>query len=252
MKSRDRIKVETHLNLGFTSNVTRGKDHYTVITEKLGTGEVSIVTSIYLKGKVLSRDKKEFGAKLDPMDAGAIETKVRVQHFNALKKVQAGRISRDKKPRDYIEDTKVCLRKHSNKKAMAVLREGHELYPEDPFILSYYGCLTSIVDKKHKTGVDACQRAIDKLAQKFPVGLDTSVKPLFYLNLCRAYLAGGDKKRAVDTLYKGMRFDTEYGMLHQELVKLGVRKKPFFTFLKRSNPINKYIGLLLHKKENKK
>ena len=247
MEGRKKVKVETHLNLGFTSNVIRGKNHYTVITEKLGTDEISIITSIYLKGKVLSKDRKEFGKKLDPMDAGALEIKIRKQHFDALKMVEAGRISRDKKPRDYIEDTRVCLRKHSNKKAMAVLREGHELYPEDPFILSYYGCLISIVDKKHKTGVEACQRAIDKLAQKFPVGLDASVKPLFYLNLCRAYLAGGDKKLAVDTVYKGMRFDTENGMLHQELIKLGVRREPFFKFLKRSNPINKHIGLLLHK-----
>ncbi len=247
MDNRGKIKVKTHLNLGFTSNVTRGKDHYTVITEKLGTVEVSIVTSIYLKGKVISRDKNDFGKKLDPMDVNALELKIRKQHFDVLRKVETGRITRDKKPRDYIEDAKVHLRKHSNKKALAVLREGHELYPEDPFILSYYGCMASIVDKKHKSGVEACQRALDKLAQKFPVGLDTSVRPLFYLNLCRAYLAGGKKKLAVDTLYKGMRYDTENGMLHQELVKLGVRREPFFKFLKRSNPINKYIGLLLQK-----
>ncbi len=54
----------------------------------------------------------------------------------------------------------------------------------------------------------------------------------------------------MDTLYKGIRFDTENGMLHQEMVKLGIRREPFFTFLKRSNPINKYIGLMLLKKED--
>ena len=251
MDSDRRLKVETHLNMGYTSNVTRGSNHYAVVTEKLGTKEVSVITSVYHKGKAISRMKTDFKKKIDPMDANALELEIRKQHFKVLKEVESGRVSKEKKPRDYIDETKTFLRKQSKKKAMAVLSEGYELYPDDPFILSYYGCLTSIVDKKHKDGIEACQRALDKLAQKFPIGLDISVKPLFYLNLCRAYLAGGEKRKAVNTLFKGMRFDTENGILHQELVKLGARRKPFFDFLKRSNLINKYIGLMLHSMEKK-
>jgi tetratricopeptide (TPR) repeat protein len=247
MAINKKISVKTHLNISLTSSVTKGKDLYTVVTEKLGTNEVSIVTSVYFLGKALSRTKTEHKKKLDSMDVTAIDAAIRKQHYKTLKDLESAKAIKGKKPRDYLNEAKAYLRKQSNRKALGVLREGFDLYPDDPFILSYYGCMTSIVEKNHAVGIEACQRALDKLAYKFPIGMDISVKPSFYLNLCRAYLAGGEKKKAVNILFKGIRFDVENGILHQELLKMGVRKTPFFSFLKRSNPINKYIGLLVYK-----
>jgi hypothetical protein len=74
--------------------------------------------------------------------------------------------------------------------------------------------------------------------------------PVFYLNLGRAYLAAGKKKDAIDAFRKGLQYDNGNSDLRKELRGLGMRKKPPVPFLDRSNPINKYIGMILQKAKN--
>ncbi len=71
--------------------------------------------------------------------------------------------------------------------------------------------------------------------------------PVFYLNLGRAYLKGNRKAEAVEAFQEGLKNDPENHDLLWELRKLGKRKSPPIPFLRRSNPVNKYIGLLVSK-----
>ncbi|MEJ2695808.1 MAG: tetratricopeptide repeat protein, partial [Candidatus Sulfobium sp.] len=71
--------------------------------------------------------------------------------------------------------------------------------------------------------------------------------PLFYLNLGRAYLEANKKRDAITAFEKGLLNDPENHDLLSELRKLGTRRKAPVPFIKRSNPINKYIGMLLHR-----
>lgn len=65
-----------------------------------------------------------------------------------------------------------------------------------------------------------------------------------YLNLGRVYLLLNNKVEAIKTFREGLTNGTDQDIV-QELQKLGIRKRPPIPFLKRSNPINKYLGLIL-------
>lgn len=68
--------------------------------------------------------------------------------------------------------------------------------------------------------------------------------PDHYLNLGRVHLLGGDKAEALKVLREGMAKggNTEIVEL---LERLGSRKQPLFPSLARTNPLNRYAGLLL-------
>ena len=149
------------------------------------------------------------------------------------------------RPQEYIKAARTHLQQGEQKKAYAVLVRAVLHYPDNPLILSYYGCLQAIVDKKYRSGIEHCRKglALFKAGDAYTAGL---VYPILYLNLGRAYIAAGRKKDAIEALNKGLHYDKSNRELKKELLFLGVRKKPVVPFLSRSNPINKYIGMVLH------
>ena len=152
----------------------------------------------------------------------------------------------DIKPSDYLRAVRAHLRNGKQKDAYGLLLQATVQYPEDPLILSYFGCMQALVDKKFRSGVESCKRAI-LLLKKQQTFSEEVLYPVFYLNLGRAYAAAGKKKDAIDSFKKGLKYDSGNGDLKKELHGLGVRKQPPVPFLDRSNPINKYIGMILHK-----
>ncbi len=154
----------------------------------------------------------------------------------------------DIKPVDYLRAVKAHLRNGKQKEAFRILQQGAVQFPKDPLILSYYGCLQAIVDRKYRSGVDTCRKAIILLKKAETFG-EELLYPVLYLNLGRAYVAAGKKKDAIETFNKGLQYDSSHRDLRNELRSLGIRKKPLVPFLDRSNPINKYIGMILHTRE---
>jgi tetratricopeptide (TPR) repeat protein len=150
------------------------------------------------------------------------------------------------KPGDYLRAVKDDLRKGNQKEAFGLLQQAAQQYPKDPFILSYYGCLQALVDNKHREGIEKCKQALSKMKKESWFGEDM-LFPVFYLNLGRAYVAAGKKKEAVDAFEKGLKHDSSNRDILIELRGLGQREKAPVPFLDRSNPINKYIGLILRK-----
>lgn len=150
----------------------------------------------------------------------------------------------ESKPGDYLRAVRSHLRNGKHKAAYSLLLQASVRFPEDPFILSYYGCLQALVDKKYRSGVENCNRAI-LLLKKQGSSSEEMLYPVFYLNLGRAYIAAGRKQDAIDALKKGLKYDNGNSDLRKELQGLGVRKQPPVPFLDRSNPINKYIGMIL-------
>jgi tetratricopeptide (TPR) repeat protein len=149
-------------------------------------------------------------------------------------------------PRDYLRQVKINLSKGRQKEAFSLLQQASIHFPEDPFILSYYGCLQALVDKKYRTGIETCKKALVLIKKGSSFG-EEMLYPVFYLNLGRAYVAAGKKKEALETFYKGLKFDNTNRDLLKEVRALGKRKPAPVPFLDRSNPINKYIGLILRK-----
>jgi tetratricopeptide (TPR) repeat protein len=153
------------------------------------------------------------------------------------------------RPADYLRAVKAHLRSGKQKDAFGLLLQAALQFPDEPLILSYYGCLQALVDKKCRSGVETCKRAIALFKEKESFGEEV-LYPVFYLNLGRAYLAAGKKKDAIDAFHKGLQYDNGNNDLRKELRGLGMRKKPPVPFLDRSNPINKYIGMILQKAKN--
>jgi tetratricopeptide (TPR) repeat protein len=149
------------------------------------------------------------------------------------------------KPRDYLRAVKAHLRKGNQKAAFSLLQQASIQYPDDPFILSYFGCLQALVDKKYRAGVEKCKQALSLIRKQSSFG-EEMMYQVFYLNLGRAYLSAGKKKDALDAFQKGLKYDNSNADIRMELRELGSRKKTLVPFLDRSNPINKYIGLILH------
>jgi tetratricopeptide (TPR) repeat protein len=148
-------------------------------------------------------------------------------------------------PIDYIKAARIRLREGSHQQAYSILQQAIADYPENALILSYFGCLQAIVDRKYRSGIDACRKALAlfRAPDKYSVGV---IYPILYLNLGRACLAAGRKQEAIEAFTKGLKYDRSHRELKKELMLLGMRKPPVVPFLSRSNPINKYIGMLLH------
>ncbi len=150
-------------------------------------------------------------------------------------------------PAEYLNAARAHLRTGKARDAYQVLLHASLDYSDDPVILSYFGCLEAVVDKKYTRGIETCKRAIAILKARGSTD-EGLLMPIFYLNLGRACVAGRKKQEAVDAFTKGLSYNKGSIELQKELRALGKRKKPPVPFLSRSNPINKYIGLLLHKK----
>jgi tetratricopeptide (TPR) repeat protein len=148
---------------------------------------------------------------------------------------------------EYFRSARSLQKKGRQKDAYNVLMQARLHYPEDPVLLSFYGSLQALVDKKFRSGVESCRKALASFKPKDSESA-TVLYPVFYLNLGRAYHAAGKKQEAVSAFQKGLSYDSKNSEIKSEMMRMGIRKKSPLPFLERSNPINIIVGKLLHKK----
>ena len=153
-------------------------------------------------------------------------------------------------PAEYLRQIRAHLRAGKQREAYALVKQSMIHFPNDPVFLSYYGCLQVLVDRMYRRGIEICQKAIKKLKMSGSFD-EEALLPLFYYNLGKAYAAAGKRKEARETLVIGLAYDPgNYDMI-KELRRLGMRSKQLpIPFLQRSNPLNIYIGRMLHKRKD--
>jgi tetratricopeptide (TPR) repeat protein len=106
-----------------------------------------------------------------------------------------------------------------------------------PVISSHYAfCIARARGQVHKA-IALCEDAIKKEP-------DNSQH---YLNLGRIYLVDHNKEHAMRIFREGLNCESNQQII-DELNKLGPRKRPVIPFLKRSNPVNKHLGIILRGK----
>ena len=251
MASKSSVRIVSKRPPEFSSNVVIDNTSYHIQTENLGKKTCRIATRIYQDGEIVfSRDSDyshilklaDFDTKLRSMMEG--------QHKSATDFFVREQASKQKQKSEYFGEVKDLLKKGKGDSALALLEEALGKFPGDPFLLSYYGCLTAIVRNRPAEGISLCIEAIKRLDETIPFGSEF-FHPVFYLNLGRAYLKAGKKKEALNALRQGLRNDADNKEIRLELARLGTRRKPPVPFLKRSNPINKYIGMMLSTGESK-
>jgi tetratricopeptide (TPR) repeat protein len=151
-----------------------------------------------------------------------------------------------KSPSDYIKEINILIARKSLSNAMGVICEGIDNHPKDPSLLSLYGYLIVKVQKDYRKGIHSCKKAIEIIRRKFPFD-PAFVYPNFFLNLGKAYIEAGDRKHAVDTFAKVLYVDENNSLARTEMRKLGARRRPLIAFLSRSNPLNKYAGIVIYR-----
>jgi len=102
--------------------------------------------------------------------------------------------------------------------------------------LSYYGLCIALVQKKYKLAIEFCQKAIEM----------NFYWPDHYTNLARVYIAASMKRKAFETMEKGLSMFPEDRGLRRVRQEMGVRARPSVPFLGRDNPINKALGRSRH------
>lgn len=230
-----------------STKVTVGKKTYLVLTEDFGVEKHFVITTVYLGGEIILKKNTDYKNILKtPEPEKELRELMKRQHELTVNTTKKDKEEKKKSTSDYLDEIKTFLQRKQYKKAFELLNTALELYPNEPFILSYCGCLEAILNKNYTHGIDACSKAIKIIKEKMPYGHEFYY-PVLYLNLGRTYLAAGNKKYAVEAFQKGLIFDNDNKDLLQEIKKLGMRRKPIVHFLPRSHPINKYIGIMLHR-----
>jgi tetratricopeptide (TPR) repeat protein len=246
MASTSRINIISKLPREFNSNFTVDNVTYHAQTEDMAKLRKA-VTRIYLKGEVVFSKETGYAhiAKLADFEAKRSDL-IENQHKATIGLFLKEQKQKQKLKPAFFKEVQLLLKQGKGKSAIASLREAIEKFPTDPFLLSYYGCLLAVVENNPKEGIKVCKDAIVRLKGSMPFGSEFFY-PAFYLNLGRAYLKNGNKEEAIEAFNEGLGADPENHDILWEMRKLGNRKKPPVAFLKRSNPINKYIGMILSK-----
>jgi tetratricopeptide (TPR) repeat protein len=247
MGEKGAIKIRSGLHKEYSTTVVIDGNKYLILTEDIEPEKKIITTTVYHKGKILSAKSLDCRHILDKPDfQKRIAELLYRQHETIASTLRQEKVAAVKTPSNFLNEVKTLLQRKNKRSALELLTKALKRYPDEPFLLSYYGCLEAVINKNYSYGIDVCLRSIETIDEKLPIGKEFFY-PAFYLNLGRAYLAAGDKKNALEAFQKGLSFDRENTDLIWETKKLGARRKAVVPYLKRSHPINKYIGMLLHK-----
>ena len=246
MEQEDSRKITPDPQKEITTTVVIGNQKYLVLTEDYGYKKNLIITQVYLGGKIVSTKKTDYKNILGvPEQEKKIVELMQSQHEKAVNMLTKEE-TEEKALADYLYEIETKIHRKSYRSAIALLEHASEFYPDNPFLLSYYGYLEAIVNKNNKKAIQMCLEALRRLKGDTPEGLEIFY-PVLYLNLGKTYLAAGYKKAAINAFYKGLSRDQENEGLLEEIKKIGTRRKPVVGFLPRSHPVNRYLGMLRHK-----
>ena len=107
-----------------------------------------------------------------------------------------------------------------------------------PIISSYYAFCIAKERGQVIRAISLCEEAIKREPKN----------SLHYLNLGRIYLITNNKEDAIKTFREGLNYEANQQIV-DELSRLEIRKPPIIKFLKRNNPINRYLGIILRSKK---
>lgn len=135
--------------------------------------------------------------------------------------------------KELIERGKMAIRAGDTLHALVCFEKAYKM-ENTPEVCSYYAFCLAKERGKFQVAFELCKDALDKEPSN----------PIHYLNLGRIYLLVNNKSEAIKVFREGLAMAQNEEII-EELKKLGIRKRPPIPFLKRSNPINKYLGLML-------
>lgn len=139
-------------------------------------------------------------------------------------------------PDEFFRAGLFLLKRDKVREALVAFKRALLARETEPRYMSYTGlCLA--LQRKVKEGLVLCEKAVEK----------EFFRSELFLNLGRAYLLAGNRRKAHMAFRKGMALDRENRDIRAALEQMGVRKPPIFPFLDRRHPINKLAGKVLYR-----
>jgi Flp pilus assembly protein TadD len=129
------------------------------------------------------------------------------------------------------------LRDNYTTKALPHLQRAVELEKNNPYYMSYLGVVLARSEKKWAEAEKLCDSAVRMKRNQAQL----------YLNLAEVYNTAGRRDDAVEALQAGLKFARRDVRLSIAMNKLIHRRSPVFSFLKRTHPLNRQMGLLRHR-----
>lgn len=99
---------------------------------------------------------------------------------------------------------------------------------------SYYGLCLGIAKRRFDQALELCRSAAK----------EEFYNPELYRNLAQLHLIFGFKAEGIRYLRRGLMIDPANQQILDDLVELGVRRRPLFGFLPRGHAFNRWIGMI--------
>jgi tetratricopeptide (TPR) repeat protein len=256
-----RVKIISHA-YDFSIKIDLNGETYVIDSEDLGIQTHRVIIRAYKEGKIIYSRETDYKDILNKPDFNKrltdfLKDQQRIA-IEALKreKIAPGKMQRKddieenivkqkRTYKDYINEVETLIRTNNREEVLELLIEAMSEYPNNPVLLSFHGYVEALVNKQYAKGTKICRQSFKILKNQMSL-VEGFFLPTLYLNLGRTYLIGKKKKEAHSSFQKGLEFDKKNEDILKELKKLGVRRKPFFPFLSRTNPLNKYMGMLTY------
>jgi len=129
------------------------------------------------------------------------------------------------------------LRSESLDRALGHFRAAHRLDPGSAQYRSFYGLVLGLCERRWEQALELCRSA----------ARDEFFDPIHYYNLARLHLAFGFKSEGLRLLKRGLMIAPGHEEILESLRRLGVRKPPPLKFLRRENPLNRWLGKLIER-----
>ena len=243
--TENNIDIKFNHNAELFSKIFTNDVVYIINTEEKENYSTEACSRVYLNGKILYSKDADFSHLMGTDD---YQYKLYIfmtqLHQHVVAQFKDMLMKSQRKKSEYLTKATCLLRQGKRKEAYQLLKEGLNVFPNEPILLSYYGFLCSKVENKQREGIRICRDVISKIEGWSSVKCEL-LYPVFYVNLGKAYLEANKKVEAFSAFNIGLKFDPTNADLTAEMKKIGRRRKPLFTFLERSNPLNIYIGLFL-------
>jgi tetratricopeptide (TPR) repeat protein len=116
--------------------------------------------------------------------------------------------------------------------ALEHFRTAQKLDPARPAFRSYFGLCLGLSERRFDKALELCRSAAK----------EEFYNASLYHNLARVHLAFGFKAEAIRYLRRGLMIDPRCQPILTELECLGRRRGPVLGFLRRRNPVNRWLG----------
>jgi tetratricopeptide (TPR) repeat protein len=106
------------------------------------------------------------------------------------------------------------------------------LEPGNARYRSYLGLCLGLAERRFDKALELCRSAAK----------EEFFNPILYLNLARLHVAFGFKAEGIRYLRRGLMIDPHNAPILEEMQRLGLRRRPLIAFLRRSHPLNRWLG----------